>query len=435
MKMRKNRKNPKRVTKVQRKKRKKKRKPIFLLILVVLLLSWAGYQVLQIGYKSLDTTYPVLTTYRESITGQGFLITKEKMVRAGDDGVVIFHAQEGEKIPVGHDIATVNLMKDTSGLKDKLIKIQSALDYKNNVTGPTEKDYKLSDQERNIIENIQQYVKEKDFNSLIGAINSLDLNTKHSVTIPELSDLLDMSIEELEAEKKELTKKISTNNLTYSSDFSGVVSYYLPKKDVDLSFDGDFNQYTYDKMKNLKIKQESKNKVKVKKDEPLFRVIDNLEWYVSVAIHDSKKLPKWEKGKVSVSLDDGELLQGDIIQINKNDLNSGVLIIQMDEGFDKNYKFLNHKAEVIRSSVDAFVLPNTCLVENKKVIGVYVQDLHGLVKFVPVKVLDEVNDSVYIQRGNQDDVIIEGQKEYKTIGINDGIVLNPGEVEEKQILK
>ena len=435
MKTRKNKVSPPRV-KPRKRKKKRRKAPWFLFILFLAGIIWIAYQVLQIGYKELDTAYPVLTTYRESVKGSGFSLFHEKLYRAGDEGIVIFHAQEGEKVPVGQEIATVNLMKDTSALKDRLIKIKSALDYKNNVTGPSEKDYEITDQERNIIENIQQFVRDHDFNSLIGAINSLDLNTRHSVNLPELSDVLDMSIEELETEKKELSKQISTNNLTYQSSFSGVVSYYLPTTENPLEFDGDFNLFTYDKLKNLKIEQESVNKVKVKKDEPLFRVIDNLQWYVAVSLYNSKSLDTWDKGtKVQVSLDDHQLLRGEVVQFNKNDLNSGVMIIQMDEGFEEHYKMLHHQAEVVRSMEDAFIISSKCLVENKKKIGVYVQDLHGLVKFVPVKVLEENQDSVYLKRGIHENMIEIGKKSFKTIGLNDEIVLDPGKVEEKQLLK
>lgn len=427
---------PRPAVRKKKSRKRKKRRPVLFPLLLILLIVWAGYQVLQVGYKKLDTVFPVLTTYRESISGNGFTVLKEKTVNAGEKGIVIFNAQEGEKVPVGYEIATVNLMKDTSGLKDKLIKIQAALDYKNNVSGPSEKDYVITDRERTIIENIQQFVKEEDFNNLVGAINNLDLNTKHSVNISELSELLDESIEDLEAKKKTLSEKISTNNLNYTADFSGVVSYYLPTTKTDLSFDGNFGKYSYDKLKNLEVNQKYENKVKVEKGEPIFRVIDNLEWYMAVAVHDPKQLPDWKQGlPVSVSLDDGPLLRGNIAEINRKNENSGVLIIQMKEGFEENYKYLSHKAEVIRSSKDAYLIPNSCPVEVDKQVGVYVQDLHGLVKFVPVEILKEVNDSVYIARGDRDDYIKIGNKRVKTVGINDSVVTEPGEVEEKQILK
>lgn len=420
----------------KRNKKKKARRRIFLLLPLLLLLSWAVYEVSQVGYKKLETTFPVLTTYRDSLGGKAFTVLKETLVKAGDDGIVIFNAQEGEKIPVGFEIATLNLRKDISRLKDRLIKVQAALDYKNNVTEPSEKNYEITEGERTILENIQEFVKEKDLNALVGAVNSLDLNTKHTVNISELSELLDLSIEELETEKKELSEKISTNHLVYKAEYSGVVSYYLPTGDTDLSFEENLGKFSYDALKNLTVQQTYDERVTVKRGEPLYRLIDNLDWYVAVVLHNSEGLPEYTLGReVTVSLDGKEPLRGKIFKINQKDENSCVLLIRMEEGFRENYMSLSHKGEVILREKEGFLVPASSLVEKKQQMGVYVQDLHGLVKFVPVAVLEERGDYVFVERGDQENKIKTKDSEFTTLSLTDAVVLHPEKVEEKQLLQ
>ncbi|MDU3751777.1 MAG: hypothetical protein E7G36_08660, partial [Peptoniphilus rhinitidis] len=65
---------------------------------------------------------------------------------------------------------------------------------------------------------------------------------------------------------------------------------------------------------------------------------------------------------------------------------------------------------------------------------VYVEEIKGLVKFVPVDIISESNESVFINKGNKQSVINIGEKSYQTVTVNDALVINPKTVDESRIL-
>ena len=67
-------------------------------------------------------------------------------------------------------------------------------------------------------------------------------------------------------------------------------------------------------------------------------------------------------------------------------------------------------------------------------MGIYVQEIKGLVKFVPVDIIREEADKVFINRGNKQSLIEVADKTYKTLTINDAVVLSPRTVDESRIL-
>lgn len=67
-------------------------------------------------------------------------------------------------------------------------------------------------------------------------------------------------------------------------------------------------------------------------------------------------------------------------------------------------------------------------------MGIYVQEIKGLVKFVPVDIIKEEADKVFINRGNKQSLIEVADKTYKTLTINDAVVLSPRTVDESRIL-
>ena len=79
-------------------------------------------------------------------------------------------------------------------------------------------------------------------------------------------------------------------------------------------------------------------------------------------------------------------------------------------------------------------IPKSAIIKRKGEFGVFVQEIHGLVKFVPIKVVVPFEDYSYISTGDKNSVIKLKDKSVKTVTLNDKIVLNPKQVEESKIL-
>ncbi|EGS30518.1 conserved domain protein [Peptoniphilus sp. oral taxon 375 str. F0436] len=143
-----------------------------------------------------------MTTYKNVIRGQGYTILNQSQFYAKNDGIVVYGAQEGERVPVDYEIATVNFQDDFSSQKDDLIRIQAAIDYKSNKRSSEKDNYQETPEIRKTIEKIQSSIKDNDFQAMISDINNLDLITPHNVNISELSELLNEPLELLEEKRK-----------------------------------------------------------------------------------------------------------------------------------------------------------------------------------------------------------------------------------------
>ena len=179
--------------------------------------------------------------------------------------------------------------------------------------------------------------------------------------------------------------------------------------------------------------------VKVKKDKPIFRIIDNLQWYIAVSVHNNSKLKDLEIGQeVSLVLNKKEAIKGVIREIKEGQAKEGVIIIAMEEGFEQNYTKAKQNAEIILKQEDAYTVPAKAIVEQKKKTGVYVQDIHNLVRFVPVKIIAQNEDWAYVKKGDMKNKITIGEKnqhkQVQTITYEDNIVLDPTAVQEKQLI-
>lgn len=273
---------------------------------------------------------------------------------------------------------------------------------------------------------------------MISDINNLDLITPHNVNISELSELLNEPLESLEEKKEDLSRALSQTRSRYVSTFPGVISYIFPAG-KSLNYDGSFDKFTLSYLDQLHFSPIQQSGVKVKKDKPIFRIIDNLQWYIAVSVHNNSKLKDLEIGQeVSLVLNKKEAIKGVIREIKEGQAKEGVIIIAMEEGFEQNYTKAKQNAEIILKQEDAYTVPAKAIVEQKKQTGVYVQDIHNLVRFVPVKIIAQNEDWAYVKKGDMKNKITIGEKnqhkQVQTITYEDNIVLDPTSVQEKQLI-
>ena len=426
------------MTKKARKSRKAKRKAfkrLFLFLLVVLLLVLLIRPIFKIGYRKLPTTKPKMTVYKNVIRGQGYTILKQDQFYAKNDGIVVYGAQEGERVPVDQEIVTVNFQDDFSKQKDELIRIQAAIDYKNNKRPQNKEEYRQTPEVLDIIEKIQESIKNKNYQDLISNINTLDLVTPHNINISELSELLNQSLEDLETEKEKLSTDLSQTRSRYVSRFPGVISYIFPT-DNSLNYGENFDKFTIPYLDKLKFETKQQTGVNVKKNQPIFRIIDNLQWYLAITVHNNNRLSKLEPGQeVSLILNKKEPIKGIIKEVNLVNQKEGVIILAMNEGFEANYTKAKQKVEVILNQEDAYTVPVKALVEQNKKVGLYVQDIHNLVRFVPVDLIGQNDSWAYLKKGDMKNKINLDGKDVQTISYEDNIVLDPGSVQEKQLIR
>lgn len=400
------------------------------IILLILIIFFVYKSIRGKTYTNHKTAFPTFTLYKDEVDAKSYNILKEKVYYSNADGIALYNASEGQKVPVIYDIVVINLMNDVSSLKDELIKVNSALNYKLNKK-PTEK---ISEEEIESIKKIQKDIRDENLLQAIEDINNLDLNTKQSISISELTELMNLSVEELNSKKQELLKQISRSNIYYQAEYSGIVSYKIDGLEKYYKPD-DLSIYTRDYLREHSRRIENETKTQVEKGDMLFKLIDNFSYNMALSIEDLSSLGDIKIGdKLNVELSENNIIRGNVAKINKSKDKSGVVILYLDEMIDKLYSERIRNVKIVKNKQKCYKIPKSAIIKRKGIFGVYVQEIHGLVKFVPIDVIQPLNSSSYVSSGDKNGVIKISDKEYKTITINDSIVLNPKTVDDSQIL-
>lgn len=419
----------------KRKEKDKRKRLFFLLLFIFIIVGCFLLFQYRVEYDSYDSIKPQVALYRDVIKGKGYLIFNEDVIASKGTGIAVYNVQEGEKVPKNHLIANVNLMQDNSRIKDELIQVQAAIDYKNDNTSSKEENATLSVEEVNIIRNIQKFVREESYEILIASINSLDLHTKHTVNISELNELLKLPLEDLENKKEKLSKELSTTDNEYRASNSGIISYQIDDIEKKLNYKNDFSDFTPSYLDSIEENIYESGKNSIKKGEPFYRIIDNLEWYVAMVIPDKRFITFEENSLINLKMEDGQIVSGKYEKYIGEDTDKGVILLQFQDKLSDFYLDRQREVTIIKNEFEAFTIPASSIIENEKGIrGVYIQEIHGLVQFIPVDIIGETREEVYVSRGDKSGRIKIGKKQFQTLSIHDNVIKNPEKVLPKQIV-
>ena len=403
-----------------------KRRLIALIILLILIMFFArlikGNRV-----NNYKTIFPTLTTFEKDIETKIYNLFDEKAYFAKGNGIAVFHASEGQKVPVGYEVASLNLMEDVSSLKDELIKIKTAIKIKKGIE-TTEKENTLS-----FTKNLQEQIKNKNYSGVYFDINSSEKVSQENINEAELKEYLELSEDTLMLKEKYLEEKISKFNFSYLAEFSGIVTYKIDGNEDYFKIDN-LDKFTYKYLnKNYNFKS-LEMETNVKNGDPLFKIVNNLTWKVACSISNVSQISNYNIGdSVKIQIPEIDDMYGVVEKINK-DNNHGVIIVNFDRYFENMYSNRIHDGKIIVNKTKGFEIPKSTLIDRDNLTGVYVQEIKGLVKFVPVEIVSESSDHVFINKGNKQSVISIGDKSYKTVTVNDAIVINPKTVDESRIL-
>ncbi|MGI5949329.1 HlyD family efflux transporter periplasmic adaptor subunit [Peptoniphilus sp.] len=396
---------------------------IFLLLVIFFIIKFIRGRT----FSDYKTVFPTLTTYEDDFKTKIFNIYNEKVYYSEGDGVAVFNASEGQKVPVGYEVCYLNLMEDVSSYKDQLSKIKAAIDLKNGIEPEDNtSDFKIN-------KGIQEIIRDKNYASIYNDIDSLNLENKVTYSASELKEYMDLSEAELKEKQNELENIIEKYNVSYKAEFSGIVSYKIDgaEKKFDIK---KLDKIDYNYLKQDFGFSRSEMNSQVKKDEALFKIIDNFDWKLAATVDNISKIKNYNIGDtVRIELDDSKTIYGTIEKINKTG-NRAVIIVDLDRYIEDMYSSRVHEGKIVLERTKVYEIPKSTLTERDKVTGVFVQEIKGLVRFVPVEIVSEKPESIFINRGNKQSIIQIGEKTYKTVTVNDAVVINPRTVDESRIL-
>lgn len=415
---------------------RKKKISKFKILLIILLVSFFVMNIFGGKKRKIgETSRPIKTEYINKLDVKGYLIMDEKTYTSQGEGVVDYNVIEGMRVSKDSTIANLSLMTDVSNLKDELLKVQSAIEYKNQSLNPSLENYEISDKEINLINSIQDALISKNLQNALIAIDTLELNTKKNIDISEISDLINLSNQELEDRRDELSKDISTNNVIYKSEISGIVSYKI---------DGLEDKFTIKNIPEIDYEFIMDNQPKellgqlnsVNMGDPLYKLIDNYLYYIAIPIEDKSYISEIKTDdEIELLIDSRISLNGVVDRINTKE-NSSVLIVKVNEKLKELGYERVHDVGIIKEKNKTFVIKTGSVVEYMGQTGVYVKELNGIVKFKPIDIIVQKDLDTLVDTGDsKGNIILDDGTEERTIAIFDEIIDDPSKIEEGQIIR
>lgn len=417
----------------RRQNRKKKRRRLLLVLLLLLILAGGGYSVYYRLVCAPKTEQPQEVCFRDVVRGDGYLLFDEETIFTKASGTAVYNVREGKKVPKGFRVADINVMNDNSKVKDQLIRIQAAIDFKNDRTSEKSKD-RINEEDENVIRNIQRFIRDEDYEKLISSINTLDLSTKHTVNVSELNELLKLSIPELEEKKDRLTRRIASTSADYVAPSSGIVSYTFDDFKKELSLENDDDTFTAAYLSGVSIEPLTRGGNQVKEGRAFFRTISDTAYKIALPVEDAR-LVKDEMGKM-VTVRIGKVVTEARVESVVGDDQSPVVILSLRDKLQEVYRPRKQKTTIIKSESPALKIPTTAIVTGKHgEKGVYVDAVRRFVTFVPVEVLSIRDKAAYISMGDDKGMIKNKKgKEVTTLRPTNEVIVEPKKVRKDKIV-
>lgn len=383
-----------------------------------------------------DTILPDTGIIYSKTSGQGIVIKEENVYYSEGSGQLSLLIDEGIRVPTGTEVANIVMVKDTSSINSEIKEIESKIDKLmdsnvksviNNVNSE-----KNSENISRIIEGIQNNLKNENYDGVETNINNLSNLPIGSATE---ETLINQSLEALYKEKERLVGQLNSNLLRCFTKEPGIVSYeidgyenvYLPKE---------FQNYTYEKLTVNEIKDDDENKSSdVSSGQPIFKIINNFEWYMAIKIEDVTDIKLYETGQTMlIELDNGTELKGKIISINITG-DKAVIVLKLNTYIHQDYNLRFPLLNIIHNKKEGLKIPTKVIIERDGKKGVLIKDINGIVVFKQISVLGEEGEYSLIDKGNNNGYIEDNGKSYKTVTLYDEIFIDPFDVSEGEILR
>lgn len=424
------------------KNRKTKKGKMFPRIFLGFVLIYLIFRALPSSYSNARTLMPKKEELVDTIETKGILIKKEIVYDASNDGIVENFVKEGSRVKSGTKIATLTSSNDSSAIEGELFQIEESLrelrDSKLEISN-SNGDLNPKQLENKIIKEIQKSIKNDELEKIYILKEQLSTINKGELISEDQSEVDTLTM--LENRRDSLTDAMNENLKQYYSESGGLISYKIDGYEKQY-MPSDFEKYTYDKLVKevTNVSKESeliedKNGIKI--NNPIYKLIDNFEWYLAILVDDLKKIEEIkENNTLTININnDMENMTGRVVMINEFK-NNGVIVLKFTSKLHDFYDLRFIDLEILKSNKNAYKIPKEAVIDKQNEKGVYIKDLSGVVRFRPVITIGEDNNNFYIKAGDDSgNLRLSDDKVIRTITNFDEVFLKPNNVREGSIIK
>lgn len=361
---------------------KHKKKILFIILLCIL--PYVIYLVVNLIKNPTDTVYVEMGQIEEQETAVGYIVRNETVLKGENykNGIEQIKT-EGEKVAKGEEI-----FRYYSNNEDDLIEQIQELDAKID-EAMSEEENSLVSSDRKALEDqidssINKLYGESSLTNIQEAKQSITSNMTKKAKIAGQLSPAGSYLSKLIDERSEYENKLNSGSEYLNATESGVVSYRVDGYEEVLTTD-DFSKYTKEFLENLNLKTGQI----IPTSNESGKIVDNYTCYI-VSVLDSEYARDAEVGdKVKLSLPSGNVVNA-TIEYKTNENDDYILTFKIDEGVEELINYRKISFSIIWWSESGLKVPNSAIseeVQNGNTVSYVVRTRVGYEDKILVKIL------------------------------------------------
>jgi len=384
------------------KKKKKKFKKLIPLIILVLIGVWM-FKVL--NTENVKTYTARVDTIQTTSSGFGIVIRNEQVINAPTSGKITYFYPEGVRVRKNEKICEIlKTSLNIEGLKERLSNITQQIKELEQKNGFSRTD-DLLQQQTAVIERMRREIAEGNLMNLSSMFRELEKMRNGVINSSNASELT-----QLYNEKQIIENQLQNSHVIVKAPVSGVISYKYDGLEKVL------NPFNLEKLEISALEKLNSGIINLKTSEtkdnaPIFRIADNLKWYLAVVIPEkdfvNKDRLKNKNFKVDVIVGEKKYsMLGEVVFSKKDEREHKILLVfEMNETFDEWVETRKLKVEVKKNKISGVCVPVTAIVNKAGKTGVYVMNSANGRTFKEIQVIGQ----------NDEWAVVEGIKEWEKV--------------------
>lgn len=417
----------------QKKTEKKKAKRItgrtVTVCLLLIFIVYIGVSVIINSGGSIKTYIATNGEESESFTVDGYIFKEQTVITAPKDGYLECIADESGRVANGGTVAYIYESEVDTKTRNRISELETKIakiENDNLTMAASENDaLRLEQDIASEIKKIPVCVRDNDMSQIEEIRESLDriMDAKRKIS-GEDSDG-EATLKALKEEKAELESRNAVSKTEVTTPVSGSFTARVDGLEEQLGADklSDICQSYLNELKSTEI--EARTDSKVKKGDPIGKVVDTYTWYFAAEISEdiANTLSAGDSIRLKFLDSSDNIISGSVYSITDAKGGKAVLVIESSAYVDNLYAMSGAKVEIIRKTYEGLKIPAECVRVKADSKGVYIVSGN--------KVRFRNADVYYID----DDWAIVSKEEKNGIKLYDEVIVSGSNIYEGKVVR
>ena len=375
---------------------KKAAKNVFLFLLMIFLVIYAGFQILPSFSQKIEIENAMHVSLYDSIHTNGYIFRDEVVIRGDSSGIPVTLIKDGDRLSKGQHFANVystkdyaDLQKEVNAIDDKIEVLEkSVIELNAYVTDITKTDKEIND----YFEGIFKEVSEGNLNDISSIEDSLLVSLNKRELIVSMTKGYEAEIAKLRTERSYLESRINAVSKKLVAQSAG---YYYGDTD------GYENEFTMDALENLtfesfkELSHASEN-AEVKENS-YGKIVNSFVWYVVCEAEKDSVAAYRENAYYSLAFPafSEDPVKMELQKIIKSTSEKTALLVFRGNTAPEGFTYQrNQQVDIITNQYSGLAVPKEAVRVVNGIRGVYI--LNGdIVRFRRIEIIFE-DDGYYI---------------------------------------